>query len=57
MLPPLISAAPVVNVEKVPAADVVAPIVTLSIAEPAAPSTSNTPSTSKVLVPPTVMSY
>ena len=57
MLPPFRSTLSDVRFEKVPAADVVAPITTLSIAEPAAPSTSSTPSTSSVLPAPTVMSY
>ena len=56
MLPPLISTLSDVIFVNVPAADVVAPIVTLSIAEPAAPSTSSTPSTSSVLPEPTVIS-
>ena len=54
--PPLISTFPDVRFENVPAADVVPPITTLSIAEPAAPSTSSTPSTSSVLPEPTVIS-
>ena len=57
IVPPVIAAPPDASVENVPAADVVEPIATLSIAEPAAPSTSNVPSTSSNLVAPTVMSY
>ena len=56
MLPPFRSTESDASVENVPPADVVAPITTLSIAEPAAPSTSNVPSTSSVLPAPTVTS-
>ena len=56
MAPPFKSTVSESNVVNVPAADVVPPTVTPSIAEPAAPSTSSTPSTSSVLPAPTVIS-
>ena len=54
--PPLMSTEPDVIVVNVPAAEVVPPIATLSIAEVAAPSISTTPSTSNVLPAPIVTS-